>query len=622
MTRQEAFHKYVELNIWIRELSSPRLSDAVSAEEYGKLLVRSFTRIGDISGLSLDIMSNILTPVLLSDNRLTPDERDSLRQLEEEMLDAFSMDNLDISLSYLVSMRLYEDAGRKENLSELIRAMDDFVMASYALLSMTRRLMPYCDSAVVCREKALDAANTILEYLEPARFDLLPDDASREAVLINARYIMALFDYPITALDDHARGEMLSLLRRALALSSDPFYRERLPGYDWVHHEFRTLQYLADLTIYHNTNGYGREDLLEINGYAKRMLQLWHAHKEHLSDKNAEHVQYLATYRCAYLAGELSAEEYRNRLAELTKQANDRSMTYDDAILHTSVPLEYILTLDPARISKTEAETVTGFYRALLRYVHRMPERGHMTFLLTEIADILAHFIDIEGGIGFEEMCHSLMAAIHPPTYVHSLSIADLSVCLATHLFRKRPELFAHTPGYPDTDAMFRFIWHAAACHDVGKLFIVETITTYGRALYNREFDWIQTHPEVGAALLSQHESTKPYAYVAKGHHRWFNGKGGYPASYHPEEQADRLSVDLIACADCLDASTDSVGRSYKQGKTIEAFIGELKSGSGTQYAPYLCDLFDDPALCEELNDILQSGRHNKYHQTYRVLEQ
>ena len=83
-----------------------------------------------------------------------------------------------------------------------------------------------------------------------------------------------------------------------------------------------------------------------------------------------------------------------------------------------------------------------------------------------------------------------------------------------------------------------------------------------------------------------------------------------------------RLSVDLIACADCLDASTDSVGRSYKQGKTIEAFIGELKSGSGTQYAPYLCDLFDDPALCEELNDILQSGRHNKYHQTYRVLEQ
>ena len=170
MTRQEAFHKYVDLNIWIRELSSPGLSDAVSAEEYGKLLVRSFTRIGDISRLSLDIMSNILTPVLISDNRLTPEERDSLRRLEEEMLDAFSMDNLDISLSYLVSMRLYEDAGR-----------------------------------------------------------------------------------------------------------------------------------------------------------------------------NAEHVQYLAAYRCAYLAGELSAEEYRNRLTELTSQADDKSMTYDDAILHTSVPLEYIL---------------------------------------------------------------------------------------------------------------------------------------------------------------------------------------------------------------------------------------------------------------------------------------
>ena len=90
---------------------------------------------------------------------------------------------------------------------------------------------------------------------------------------------------------------------------------------------------------------------------------------------------------------------------------------------------------------------------------------------------------------------------------------------------------------------------------------------------------------------------------------------------FAPEDAADRLSVDIVLCVDCLDASTDSVGRSYKQNRTLETFIGELRKGKGTQYAPFLVEMFEEEAFCEELRGILGTGRNNNYRRTYHTLE-
>ena len=79
--------------------------------------------------------------------------------------------------------------------------------------------------------------------------------------------------------------------------------------------------------------------------------------------------------------------------------------------------------------------------------------------------------------------------------------------------------------------------------------------------------------------------------------------------------------VDIVACADCLDAATDGVGRSYKKGKTLDDFIGELKEGSGTRYAPFLLELFEDEEIYHELESILSSGRDDKYRYTYTILK-
>ena len=621
MTLKEAAEKFVELTIWIREMSSPQLTGIDDAEEYRKKLLRNFRRIGEIAQINSALMDDYLSPVLESTRLLTEEEVDALLYFKDKLINPYKNETLDIPLLFRVAQRLYEDAVRKEDTVSLVRAQDDHILTAYSLLIMLRRIYPVCDAAYKIREDCRQVAKRLLKFLPPEELKTLPEGPAREAVLINSRYSSILFSFLLNEDASADAAQAIQMLQKALALVDDTAYRELAPDYNWVHHEFRTLQYLAEISDAFNRIGLTPEQLAQINGYVKRMVRLWESEQESLSGGNTANTVMLSVLRCSCLAGEISVPAYRKELRRLSSLERDYTHQYDDVLMYAWLPVEYILTLDPQNITKTDAEAVTRFYRKLIRYLHRLPNRGHLSYLISDLSVLLEDFIEVEDGIGFEAICMELLAVIHPPTYVHSLSVADLSVCLAKHLFRLRPELFAHTPGYPDIEAVLEHVWHAAACHDIGKLFIVETIITYGRKLYDNEFEWIRAHPETGAGIISKHLQTLPYAHVVLGHHRWYDGTGGYPESYIPANEPDRVTVDIVACADCLDAATDSIGRSYKQGKSLEEFIAELKEGSGTRYAPYLPELFEDETVCRELDTILNAGREEKYRNTYRLID-
>ena len=218
MTLREVAEKFVELSTWIRELSSPQIANSEDAASYREELLTNFRRIGDIAQIKTGLLNDYLMPVLDSNRLLTEEEVVVLRDLRENLMDAYVMDNMDAPTIYRVARRLCEDAERKHDEEAIIRSLDDFVMATYAYLTMVRRVYPYSDSAVKCREEGLQAVNRILEYLPPEKLKTLPEGPVREAVLINARYIMTLYEYPLTKEDSALSEPILQLLRPALSL--------------------------------------------------------------------------------------------------------------------------------------------------------------------------------------------------------------------------------------------------------------------------------------------------------------------------------------------------------------------------------------------------------------------
>ena len=165
------------------------------------------------------------------------------------------------------------------------------------------------------------------------------------------------------------------------------------------------------------------------------------------------------------------------------------------------------------------------------------------------------------------------------------------------------------------------FAYDGALLHDIGKIFIVETIITYWRELLESEHELIRTHTIAGASLLSRFSNTAEFAELALGHHKWYDDSDGYPEDFRLADAKYPALVSLLSVADCLDAATDSIGRTYKEGKTLDEVAEDMEADRGTRYAPYAVDLIRDPKIRKELDRLLTIGRDNNYRNTYSLLK-
>jgi diguanylate cyclase (GGDEF)-like protein len=123
--------------------------------------------------------------------------------------------------------------------------------------------------------------------------------------------------------------------------------------------------------------------------------------------------------------------------------------------------------------------------------------------------------------------------------------------------------------------------------HDIGKIAIDDAILNKPGKLEPHEWDAIKRHPEIGYRILS---STPEYAEIAQdilSHHEKFDGTG-YPRGLKEDEIPIRARI--ISLADAYDAMISD--RPYRRAMTHQEAIDELIKCKGTQFDPYLVDVF------------------------------
>ena len=610
---------YISNTARIRSLSAPSIQDIDNAADYGTLLRDNFITIGQLARENRNILAEHLFPFLEEGTSVSDSDIKGLGDFGDSLLDAYTLDNLDPAIHAEISDRLLEKAEHSGSVKIYIQQLDREVTACYTMQNITQRLKSFPDIAEKYRKRGFAAGRKLLQYLEKEAFFSLPDNECREIVLINARYLWELYEGSV--LSEEECRDNLKQLEKALALAEDEEYRKRMPWYDWRHHTMRTLQYILILPEYNNARQFPKDVLDRIYTYAGKMNILWHEEPEYYKELVHENEMMVLLLRARYLCGKLSAENYRHNLMQLYNTRDKNNYELGGMTMNLMLPTEYILTLNRDHLTEEDKYQINRFYRDALNYAFHMSGRDSLSFMLEFLSHLLDCFIEIPGGMDFNEMCLNCLGALHPPTYVHSIMVGQIARCLCRHLMKMKPELFADLPMAGDPDAILSFTYRAAVCHDFGKLPITDTIMVYGRKLLDSEFSLLKTHPETAAELMRRHVSTRPYVNIALGHHRWYDNSAGYPEDLNTKELPEKVIIDIVCCADCLDAATDSVGRSYNRGKTMDDFIGELKEGAGTRYAPYLPELFDNKELRRDLRFLLQQGRRSSYSKVYRQLK-
>lgn len=126
-----------------------------------------------------------------------------------------------------------------------------------------------------------------------------------------------------------------------------------------------------------------------------------------------------------------------------------------------------------------------------------------------------------------------------------------------------------------------------AEFHDIGKIGISDNILLKPGPLNDDEKLIIQGHSKLGYEIAISSLDLAPISdFILKHHERW-DGKG-YPIGLSGENIP--IECRILAVVDAYDAITND--RPYRKALSNEEAIKELKKNAGTQFDPYVVELF------------------------------
>ena len=352
--------------------------------------------------------------------------------------------------------------------------------------------------------------------------------------------------------------------------------------------------YLADTTIMEKLHA----DSLMQEIVARNLAN---PHLSELSISRTLVMQVLMGQLTAKEAMKLVRKKYRQ---DLRKRINNERFDHNE-LQNVLLPfMNYLYLNDVSDVSfRRKRAAVKRMYQDIITiYHHRLDQQTENLYV--KYLNILSIYPRALKYLKEEERIRNLNelnVATQVTTYAHSAHVAMIARKLMEGILKYQPDLLKGALGQIrrgklllDTKECLEFISEAALYHDIGKNGIISAVNNDYRPLTDEEHAIIKTHPALGAELLKIAPSLyEKYHDTTLGHHKWYNGKGGYPDDFDNTKSPKRILIDIITLSDCMQAATERIGRNYKTGKTFDMVMEEFRRDAGTKYNPDLVKFID-----------------------------
>lgn len=137
------------------------------------------------------------------------------------------------------------------------------------------------------------------------------------------------------------------------------------------------------------------------------------------------------------------------------------------------------------------------------------------------------------------------------------------------------------------SETELRDLYLGAILHDIGKIGTADDVLNKPESLNLREETLVREHPLKGTLFIVGIENLSHIVPVILHHHERWDGKG-YPGRLKGEQIP--LHARIVCITDAFDAMMSN--RSYREGFDKETAIRELMKEKGTQFDPFLVDVF------------------------------
>jgi len=137
-----------------------------------------------------------------------------------------------------------------------------------------------------------------------------------------------------------------------------------------------------------------------------------------------------------------------------------------------------------------------------------------------------------------------------------------------------------------DDDEVKNVYW-ASILHDIGKIGISDRILRKKAALTQDDWVLIKMHPMIGSNIVNSIDALPSLAPTIFAHQEKYDGTG-YPKGLRGKDIP--LGARILGIADAYQAMVEH--RYYREARTHEEAVTELKKVRGTQFDPEVLDVF------------------------------
>lgn len=354
---------------------------------------------------------------------------------------------------------------------------------------------------------------------------------------------------------------------------------------------------------------------------------------DNLANPHLSALSYSRTLVMQVMMGQITAKEamkmLRRKYHAVMKNINDKRFDNVELrkVLMPYMNYFYLNDLSDVSYRKRRAVVKKMCQSIVTIYHHRLDQQSDNTYV--RYLNILATYPRAIKYLKEEERIYylnELNVATQVTTYAHSVHVAMIAQKLMEGILAYQPELLKGVLGerrrgkvFLDPQKCMDFIYEAAMYHDIGKNAIISVVNNDFRPLTDEEFAVIKRHPALGADLLKIVPTLyEKYRDTTLGHHKWYNGKGGYPEDFDNTKSPKRILIDIITLSDCMQAATERIGRNYKDGKNFDRVMEEFRRDAGTRYNPDLVNLIDSHKdVARDLAALINEGWVDIYFDIY-----
>lgn len=554
----------------------------LQTEEIAEKLRAKNTVIRKLRMENSQILRENLFPLL--DNILAADEEE-LRSLEE-FADILYQKQLDAGIRYYVCHALVTCARVRNMRNFLIKELYMTGMALHEFQSAVdeKKARP-CDWKL--RMLFGEAAGYIRYYDEI-------EDAETRGYIHRAMGNIAL---GIFVEDQKTAEKKFDVIRRSLQVLTDPVYQQKTPELPWKLYIYKTHQERTTLLSYLRSGTATSRDVREVLESAQYVYdrQLEEAQKKGI--RPAARWLY-AYYAASYHCGIHTLPELLLDLEKTYAAVPSDDLSGDWMYGNLFLPLIYssYVERDSALLDK-KRPVVLLMYRRQLEYLKKMPKAEDLSTQFYYIRLCLENYLEYPGGPSFREYISQVLEGRYPEIHVHSRMVAGLARIMLRDLLQEEPAFLLGVRGIhrlPELterqQELESLLYEGSILHDIGKLKQLELCEAPNRERLTEEEEMYCRHAVFGYEILKRCPSTSDYAVFALGHHRWYNGRDGYPEEYHREETRDAALVDILSVADFIDERCDPVGDYQTEVISWGEAMTELKAYRGTRFAPAAVD--------------------------------